>query len=203
MRPTLLACRGGRLTLPQRELALVDRRDGGNLVVDPPRPVWERSELSAAELTAWSFLVAAAGRAMLDVLPQLENGCINYWEAGNWALNEAAEPRGPKLPREHRRVHLHLLGRSRDATDPAWRWGESPVFPVYAERLAARHERLSAEECRLVVERTAEHLRAKYGMSERDVGPRSACSACGYPIGAEPGAAVPLGAGECAECQTR
>ncbi|MGZ5446485.1 MAG: hypothetical protein ACXWLY_31685 [Thermoanaerobaculia bacterium] len=78
---TLFTSSGGSIVLP--ELVLVDREDGGNLIVEPPRDVWERSELTAEELTLWSFLIAATGRAMLDVLPQLEGGCINYWEAGN------------------------------------------------------------------------------------------------------------------------
>ena len=50
---------------------------------------------------------------MLATLPQLKGGCINYWEAGNWALHGDADPRGPKTPEAHRRVHLHLLGRQR------------------------------------------------------------------------------------------
>ena len=33
---------------------------------------------------------------MIDVLPQLAGGCINYWEAGNWALNDEAEPKGAR-----------------------------------------------------------------------------------------------------------
>src|SRR3954465_4561251 len=108
--PTVLfTCDGGTVCLPAADLVLVDRNDGGNLIVNPPRDVWERSELTAQELTHWGFLVAATGRAMLDTLPQLAGGCINYWEAGNWALNELAEPRGPKTAPTHRRVHLHLL----------------------------------------------------------------------------------------------
>ena len=71
---------------------------------------------------------------MLDALPQLDGGCINYWEAGNWALNDAADPVGPKSACDFRRMHLHLLGRSRTATHPSWRWGESPRFPEFAER---------------------------------------------------------------------
>ena len=82
----ILSCIGGDVVLPDPLLVLVDRIDGGNLIVNPQRPVWERSELTALELTQWSYLVAATGRAMLDVLPQLAGGCINYWEAGNWAL---------------------------------------------------------------------------------------------------------------------
>ena len=144
---------GGTVVLP--DLILVSRLDGGHLVVNPPRDVWERSELTRAELTAWSVLVAAAGRAMIDVLPQLAGGCVNYWEAGNWALNDAAEPIGPKDPRVHRRVHLHLLGRSRHAAHESWQWGEAPRFPTFADRhaWARAFEPLSIDECEAIVGR--------------------------------------------------
>lgn len=161
----LLMGAGGTVLLPDRQLVLVDRRDGGNLVVNPPREVWERSELSAAELTNWAFLVAATGRAMIDVLPQLEGGCINYWEAGNWALNHDAAPKGPKRAPDYRKVHMHLLGRSRQATG-AMQWGEAPKFPDFAQRhaWAAKHEPLTRDECHAVVERTLEILRTRYGI---------------------------------------
>jgi hypothetical protein len=74
----LFTCAGGVVMLPDDQLVFVDRRDGGHLIVNPPRVVWERGELTAEELTRWSFLVAATGNAMLDVLPQLDGGCINY-----------------------------------------------------------------------------------------------------------------------------
>jgi hypothetical protein len=164
MQKLLFRCAGGDVVLPSPELVLVDRLDGGNLVVNPPRAVWERSELSAFELTQWSFLVAATGRAMLDTLPQLERGCINYWEAGNWALNDEAPPAGRKEGPLHRQVHLHLLGRSREARDPSWQWGEAPRFPLYRERFAwaATFQRLTADECTRVIARTAELLRVVY-----------------------------------------
>ena len=90
---------------------------------------------------------------MLKVLPQLDGGCINYWEAGNWALNFAAEPHGLKTGPDHRHVHLHLLGRSRNAADPAWQWGEAPKFPDFSDRKAwaSKHKLLSAAECHRVV----------------------------------------------------
>lgn len=160
---TLYTGAGGTIVLP--EMPLVDRNDGGNLIVNPPREVWERSELPAEELTQWSFLVAATGRAMLDVLPQLDGGCINYWEAGNWALNEGAEPRGFKTAPEHRRVHMHLLGRSPRAAHPSWQWGEAPRFPDFAERRAwaASFAPLDDAECAAVVARAQALLREKYG----------------------------------------
>lgn len=164
--PTLLSCAGGVVLLPGK--LLNDRRDGGHLLVNPPRPVWERSELSPAELTNWSFLVAATGQAMLETLPQLEGGCLNYWEAGNWALHEQAAPAGPKTPRDHRRVHLHIFGRSPTATHPDWRWGESPRFPDFVESQAwsSQFEGFRPEECAAIQSRLRVLLVEKYRMAD-------------------------------------
>jgi len=194
----LLRSDGGFLTLPDRTSLLVSRENGGNLVVNPPRPVWERSELSPAELSQFAFLVGAAGRAMIDVLPQLVGGCVNYWEAGNWALNDEAEPKGPKRAESYRQMHLHVLGRSPASTDPAWKWGESPRFPAFAEKQswAARFQRLTAAECYQIVSRADELLRTKYGLLSGQIARWSPCDACGYPS--------PVAIGEsphiCAEC---
>jgi hypothetical protein len=196
----MLSCDGGHLVLPDRASLLVGAANGGNLVVLPPRPVWERSELSARELERWAYLIAAAGRAMLDVLPQLAGGCINYWEAGNWALNDAAEPVGRKRARDHRSVHLHLLGRSPAATDAAWQWGESPRFPAYAERhtWAASFDRLGAAECRAIVTAAAALLRERYGLTDAEIAPVTTCIECAYPFVAASGQAEL----RCDECRT-
>lgn len=140
----------------------LDRSDGGHLVVNPPRNVWERSELTAEELVRWSFLVAAAGRAMIDALPQLDGGCVNYFEAGNWALNDAAPPRGPKRALEHR--SMHIFGRSRGARHPSWRWGEAPRLPLYRDLkpFTAGFRSLDAKECAAVARRLKSLLAARY-----------------------------------------
>ena len=145
---------GGAILLPGERTRLIDRGDGGHLIVTPPREVWERSELPPAELEAWGELVAATGRAMIDHLPQLAGGCVNYWEAGNWSLHPDADPRGPKDPRTHRRVHLHLIGRSRHAAHPSWRWGEAPTFPPFAARhvWAQGFQPLTRAECTTIVD---------------------------------------------------
>ena len=142
----------------------LDRADGGHLIINPPRVVWEQSELDAIELMHWCFLVGAIGRAMIDVLPQLEGGCVNYFEAGNWALNDAAPPKGRKSAREHRRVHMHVFGRSPRALHPAWRWGEAPRLPDYAERKkwTAGFAPLEARECAAIVKRARVLLKARY-----------------------------------------
>jgi len=146
--------------------------------------VWERSELTFDELSQWAALVAAAGRAMLDVLPQLAGGCINYWEAGNWALHDEAPPDGPKLAHAHRRVHLHLLGRSRTAGHPSYRWGEAPQFPRFVDRRAwaAGFERLTAVECRAIVARLEVILTHAYRFDAASVAPWAPCATCGYPM---------------------
>jgi hypothetical protein len=193
----LLTSPGGTLQLPDRSSVLLDRAAGGNLVVLPPRPVWERSELDPPELAQWGYLIAAAGRALLDVLPQLKGGCINYWEAGNWALNDQAEPHGRKRAEEHRSVHLHLLGRSPASTDPAWAWGESPVFPRFAERMSwsAGFERLTPEECVAIANATRVRLETRYQASSTDIKTGLACALCSYPS-----IKAPEGSGRCEEC---
>ena len=136
---------------------------------------------------------------MIDVLPQLVGGCLNYWEAGNWALNDEAEPRGRKDARLHRRMHLHLLGRSPASTDPGWKWGESPRFPAFAERAswAAQFERLTAVECYQIVSRADMLLRTTYGVLAGQIARWSPCDVCGYP--------TPVAIGKpphvCAECR--
>ena len=182
---TIFSCAGGTVALPDQQLVLVSRADGGNLIVSPTRGVWERSELSPVELTLWSFLVAATGRAMINVLPQLRDGCVNYWDAGNWALNDEAEPRGEKKSGpKHRRLHLHVLGRSRDAADRTWRWGEAPLWPDYKDRFAwaANFERLTAAETVAIVNELQRLLVAQYGVQERHIRAWSECGTCNHPV---------------------
>ena len=164
MSSPLYACSGGKIVLPR--LVLCDRQDGGHLIVHPPRPVWERSLLTPQELTHWSFLVAATGRAMLETLPVLQGGCLNYWEAGNWALNEQAAPMGPKNPTKHRSLHLHVFGRSPSSKDSDWRWGESPKFPdfVDATAWASRFSPLTARQCQAITDRVATLLDTVYAL---------------------------------------
>ena len=141
---------GGTVTLPVTPLN--GREDGGHLLVNPPREVWERSELTASELMHWSFLVAATGAAMLATLSQLKDACLNYWEAGNWSLHDTAPPVGSKNPRDHRRVHLHIFGRSRTASHADWQWGESPRFPacIDAKKWSSQFAILTPDECRRI-----------------------------------------------------
>lgn len=190
---------GGEIVLPDKTLILASREDGGNLIVNPPREVWERSELTPSELMHWSFLVAATGRAMLDVLPQLEGGCINYWEAGNWSLNEQAEPQGFKTAVEYRKVHLHVFGRNPGATNPYWKWGEAPKFPDFIDRhkWASANERLTPEECQAIILRVEILLQTRYEIDKSKFFCRSCCERCGYRTDTESTPKQVL----CLECQ--
>ena len=169
------------MTLPDPRTIMIDRRDGGQLVVYPPRRVWDRTALDASELTQWNLLVAATAVAMLDTLPQLCDGCVNYWDAGNWALNAEASPEGLKTGPAHRVLHQHLVGRSPASTDPSWAWGESPFFPRFTDRFTWSNGKapFTPEECTTLVARLARVLSERYGATEVSAG--SVCARCGYP----------------------
>ena len=85
-------------------------------------------------------------------------------EAGNWALNPAAPPKGPKSAQDHRRVHMHVFGRSPRAKHPSWRWGEAPRLPDYKDRKAwaAGFEPLEKKECDAVIKRAKDILKKRY-----------------------------------------
>lgn len=183
MSHVLMRGSGGRVCLPDPATTMIDRADGGQLVLYPPRRVWDRTALTRDELIAWHVLIAATARAMLDTLPQLAGGCLNYWDAGNWALNPAAEPVGPKDPRVARVLHQHLCGRSPHSADGAWQWGESPFFPAYVDRFtwSAGKAAFTAAECAAIVYRTLAVLRDVYAEPAAQGIVSAPCGACGYP----------------------
>ncbi len=118
MSHVLVRATGGTVSLPDPATIMIDRADGGQLVLHPPRRVWDRTALTRDELVAWHLLIAATARAMLETLPQLEGGCLNYWDAGNWALQRGGgSTRGQDRARVARAAPAPLrpqpaLGRS-------------------------------------------------------------------------------------------
>lgn len=200
MSHVLVHGRGGRVCLPDPESVMIDRADGGQLVLYPPRRVWDRTALTSDELSAWHVLIAAAARAMLDTLPQLAGGCLNYWDSGNWALHPVANPPGPKDPRVARVLHQHLCGRSPSSTDPTWQWGEQPSFPAYADRVAwsVGKSVLTAAECVAIVGRIVSALREVYGDPTAQDITSGPCGACGYPA---PTADLDPVSGRCPACR--
>lgn len=202
MSHVLFRTTGGEVCLPDSRTIMIDRADGGQLVVYPPRKVWERTALNPSELTRWTFLVASTGRAMLECLPQLEGGCLNYWDAGNWALHHEAAPAGPKTGLAHRFLHQHVIGRSPRAADPSWQWGEAPTYPAFRDRFAwsARKAPLTPKECVAVVSRLEDVLHSVYDVNPDECEPWTACAACGYPT---PAAGVAGTPGVCSACGNR
>jgi hypothetical protein len=101
----------------------------------------------------------------------LQGGCINYWDAGNWALNQAAVPEGIKTGQANRKLHLHLLGRSPQSRHVDWRWGESPKFPDFADRVAwmAGFESLNSAETAAISAKTKLILVQKYGFNAAEI----------------------------------
>lgn len=202
MSHVLMRGSGGAVCLPDPATIMIDRADGGQLVVYPPRRVWDRTALTRDELVAWDLLIAATARAMLDTLPQLAHGCLNYWDAGNWALNAAADPAGPKDPRAARALHQHLCGRSPHAADPAWQWGESPFFPAYADRFVWSRGKapFTAAESQAIVARAVVVLREVYGEASAQAIASGPCGTCGYPAPAED---LDAATGRCPACRDR
>ncbi len=183
MSHVLVRATGGSVSLPDPATIMIDRADGGQLVLHPSRRVWDRTALTRDELIAWHLLIAATARAMLETLPQLEGGCLNYWDAGNWALNPVADPPGPKTARASRVLHQHLCGRSPRSVDPSWTWGESPFFPTFADRhrWSAGKKALTPDECAAIVARAVEVLRSTYDDSAAQGIDSRACTVCTYP----------------------
>ena len=180
MSHVLIRSAGGSVALPDPRTIMIDRLNGGQLVVFPARRVWDRTALDAAELTQWNFLVAATAIAMLDTLPQLRDGCINYWDAGNWALHPQAPPIGAKSAPAHRFLHQHLIGRSPQSSDPCWTWGESPLFPHFRDRYEWSRGKaaLTPTECTQMMPSLTRALREAYGVHPQAT---DLCGSCGYP----------------------
>ena len=199
MAHVLFRSAGGSVTLPDPRTIMIDRHDGGQLVVHPPRRVWDRTALEAAELTQWNVLVAATAAAMLDTLPQLRDGCVNYWDAGNWALNAEAAPAGLKTGPACRVLHQHVIGRSPGSTDPSWAWGESPFFPRFTDRFAwsAGKAPLTPAECAGLVARLSQVLIERYGVDPEAAATTAVCASCGYPA---PAVDLDADTGACPGC---
>ena len=112
---------------------LVDRLDGGHVVIHPSIPVSKRQDLTyklACELMQLTIIV---GQAMEDVLKQsgIPIGRINYQDNGNWSV---FSPGGPLM-------HIHLFGRATNARIQTY--GEALYFP-HREKHPAFYERNAA-----------------------------------------------------------
>src|SRR3954470_19038150 len=86
------------------EEPLVDREDGGHIIISPKVKVRTRQDLEPALAIELMRLTIVTGEAMTKVLTRngVPIGRINYQDNGNWSVHK---PEGPHL-------HIHLYGRS-------------------------------------------------------------------------------------------
>ena len=84
----------------------VTRRDGGHLIINPKVAVEDRTHLTREQAIELVKLTMVVGEAMKTVLTRsgIPIGRINYQDNGNW----------------RHELHVHLYGRSRDATIQPW-----------------------------------------------------------------------------------
>ena len=82
------------------------RSDGGHLIINPKVPVEDRTHLTREQAIELVKLTMVAGAAMKTALGRrgIDLGRINYQDNGNW----------------RHELHVHLYGRSRDATIQPW-----------------------------------------------------------------------------------
>lgn len=101
------------------EPPLVDRTDGGHIIIDPKAAAPNRQSLTPPQAIELMRLTLVAGEAMTVVLRKhgVDIGRINYQDNGNWSV---FKPEGPRL-------HYHLYGRAKGAV--VQRYGQSLHFP--------------------------------------------------------------------------
>src|SRR5688572_2513879 len=81
---------------------LIDREDGGHIIIEPKRKIVDRQQLKASEAIEFMRLTLIVGEAMKTVLSAhgITIGRINYQDNGNWSV---LKPEGPHF-------HLHIYG---------------------------------------------------------------------------------------------
>jgi len=101
------------------ELPLVDREDGGHVVIDPIAKIVDRQQLTPSQAIELMRLTIVTGEAMSNVMKRhgIDIGRINYQDNGNWG---AFKPEGPFM-------HIHLYGRARSAR--VHKYGQACYFP--------------------------------------------------------------------------
>lgn len=140
----MLIAETDNFTIESHDKPEVGRKDGGHLVINPKKPVADRTYLSPDMVVEMALLTNIAGRAMKDGLAErgIKLGRINYQDNGNW----------------RQELHVHLYGRAIDAT-----------YQVYGEPIkAARRpedkivqEPLAEEDCRAIRVKVLEYAKER------------------------------------------
>jgi diadenosine tetraphosphate (Ap4A) HIT family hydrolase len=113
----------------------VTRGDGGHLIINPKVAVEDRTKLAREQAVELVKLTMVAGEAMKTVLTRrgIPIGRMNYQDNGNW----------------RHELHVHLYGRSRNATIQPW--GTFLQLPPTREAFSAKMgnlEPLNADDVR-------------------------------------------------------
>ncbi len=98
---------------------LVDRRDGGHIVINPRKRVVDLQALKPPQAIELIRLLMVVGQAMTRILNKngVDIGRINYQDNGNWGVFKEEGPY----------QHFHLLGRAKSAVNQ--KYGQSCHFP--------------------------------------------------------------------------
>jgi len=97
----------GSFIVLSADTPLVDRNDGGHIIIEPRVKISTRQDLSAKQAIELMRLTIIVGAAMEKVMNQngVDIGRINYQDNGNWSV---FKPQGAHL-------HYHLYGRAKSA----------------------------------------------------------------------------------------
>jgi diadenosine tetraphosphate (Ap4A) HIT family hydrolase len=92
-----------RAMIPHKPL--IDRIDGGHVVVYPMRKKLDRMQMTPEESAEYMPFCIALGRAFTEVMNEsgIEVERINWMDMGNWRL----------VPYDDPRMHVHLFGRAK------------------------------------------------------------------------------------------
>jgi diadenosine tetraphosphate (Ap4A) HIT family hydrolase len=106
------------------EKPLVDRFDGGHVVINPIVRISDRQQLTAHLAIECMRLTIVAGDAMTTVLRRhgVNIGRINYQDNGNWGV----------FTKEGPYFHVHLYGRAVNAR--IQKYGQACYFPHREEQ---------------------------------------------------------------------
>ena len=98
---------------------LVDREDGGHIVINPKVRIENMQQLTPTQATELIRLTMVVGEALTIVMNRhgVDVGRINYQDNGNWGV---FKPEGPYC-------HMHIYGRAKSAKYQ--KYGQALSFP--------------------------------------------------------------------------
>ncbi len=98
---------------------LVDREDGGHIVINPKTRIRDLQQLTPSQAIELTRLLVVVGDAMSIALNRngVDIGRINYQDNGNWGVFKEEGPY----------QHFHLYGRAKSAK--IQQYGEACYFP--------------------------------------------------------------------------